>query len=314
LRGGDRGPGSVTVTIQPRPPVGDPLALSRTFALPPVGDRPLLWKEQHFGGGTTAWEMFRVAEIVLTGYALVVGTTMVLSFWVENDRRGLRHVFGIQTVVPMTLFIVGVALRAAGSVSRERERRTLDSLLTLPGGRAEVLRAKWLGSVSWCRWAGLGLLAMWAVGTLVGGVSPVGLALLLLAGVAHVGFVASAGLYLSVAACGTGAATFGVVLVLLAACGVPWLAWSLWDGLATPAQQQAAPWLGPLLWDGLLPPVTWWALAGRSESIAGVSGYAVIAAGLALYAGAAGLFWWRAVARFQRDGQVGPRGRAGRGR
>ena len=44
------------------------------------------------------------------------------------------------------------ALRAAASVAGERQRQTLDSLLTLPCGRGEILRAKWLGAL----WRGHG--------------------------------------------------------------------------------------------------------------------------------------------------------------
>ena len=40
---------------------------------------------------------------------------------------------------------LGALLHAANSVTRERERDTLDGLLTLPVERAAVLEAKWLG-------------------------------------------------------------------------------------------------------------------------------------------------------------------------
>src|ERR1051325_7104947 len=39
----------------------------------------------------------------------------------------------------------------------------------LPGGRAEVPRAKWVGSVAWCRWPAWGLLTIWVLGVLTGG-------------------------------------------------------------------------------------------------------------------------------------------------
>jgi ABC-type transport system involved in multi-copper enzyme maturation permease subunit len=331
VRGGDKGPGAVKLPLDllddrmrqsgrepfvpPRPPhdpVPEPPALGRIFPVSSVGDDPLLWKERHFGGGTEHWEFIRLLGIGLSCYSLFIGTGLLIDFRegvrsFEDTRQWSLTLLGILTLSVMSLLTVGAGLRAAGGVSRERERGTLDGLLTLPGGRADVLRAKWRGCLDWCRWPALGLAVVCAIGVLTFGLPHAIPLLLMLAGVAHIGFAVSAGLYLSVTARGTATAVFGTVTVLVAACGLPWVAWSLWDGLATPAQQQAVPWLGPLLWDGLLPPVTWWTLAGRSEPTASVSDYVVIVAGLALYAWAAGLFWWRAVARFEREGQGGPR-------
>jgi ABC-type transport system involved in multi-copper enzyme maturation permease subunit len=45
------------------------------------------------------------------------------------------------------LWCVSTASRAMESVCRERERRTLDGLLTLPVSRSAILGAKWFGSI-----------------------------------------------------------------------------------------------------------------------------------------------------------------------
>src|SRR5688500_2057016 len=67
------------------------------------------------------------------------------------------------------LTLLGVAVRAASSVSGERDRQTLDSLLTTPLDGNAILWAKWLGSVLSVRraWAWLGL--VWLLGGLTGG-------------------------------------------------------------------------------------------------------------------------------------------------
>ena len=57
------------------------------------------------------------------------------------------------------LMLLSVAVRAAGSVSGERDRQTLDSLLTSPLEVTEILWGKWVGAILsprwiWC-WLGL---------------------------------------------------------------------------------------------------------------------------------------------------------------
>jgi ABC-type transport system involved in multi-copper enzyme maturation permease subunit len=282
----------------------DPPPLTRVILAPPVDEeRPLLWKERYFGAGAVSWELYRLVGDALLCWPLFAGiailaTTLSDHRAFEEYRRLTHGLVGFLTLPAMALIVLGAGLRAAGSVSRERERKTLDSLLTMPDGRDALLRAKWLSAVIWCRRTALGLLALWVVGALTGAVRPVALPLLLLALAAHVGCAASVGLYLSVTARGTGIAIFETVVVLLAACGLPWLAWSLWDGLAPTWVQQSLPWLDVLLWEGLWPPATWWRLTGQSDQIANGFELAAIATGLVLYAGAAGLIWWRACVRF----------------
>src|SRR5205823_3413295 len=126
-----------------------------------------------------------------------------------------------------------VVISAAGSVSRERERRTLDALLTLPGGRAGVLESKWLGSLLRVRWLAAGLVPAWWL-VVMGGVSPDALPYLAAAGLVHLGFCASLGVCVSVWARGTGRAVVAVVGFVIALSVAPLLASGTVAGLAAP--------------------------------------------------------------------------------
>ena len=67
------------------------------------------------------------------------------------------------------LLLLGVAARAASSVSNERDRQTLDGLLTSPLEGNAILFGKWLGSILSVRWGWLWLGAIYGLGLLTGG-------------------------------------------------------------------------------------------------------------------------------------------------
>jgi len=96
------------------------------------------------------------------------------------------------------LIWLAVTVRAAGSVGAERDRQTLESLLSSPLTNVEILVAKWIGSVTAVRWLFLLLLAIWTLGLISGGLSPIGL--LLVAGTVaiYTAFCCSLGLFCSV--------------------------------------------------------------------------------------------------------------------
>jgi ABC-type transport system involved in multi-copper enzyme maturation permease subunit len=77
-------------------------------------------------------------------------------------------------------FAVGVAVRATGCVVRERQRHTLDMLLTIPVERRDILRAKWRAAIDrgWPWLAVLGSNVM--LGLLIGAYHPLSAVYLLL--------------------------------------------------------------------------------------------------------------------------------------
>src|SRR5262249_48054349 len=92
---------------------------------------------------------------------------------------------------------IGVAVRAATSISSERDRLTWDSLLTSPLESGAILFGKWLGSLLSVRWGWLWLVAIWGLGSALGGLHVLALPLLLLAWLVYAGLLATVGLWFS---------------------------------------------------------------------------------------------------------------------
>jgi len=121
------------------------------------------------------------------------------------------------------LLLAGVAVRAAGSISGERERRTLDSLLSSPLSNQEILWAKWLGSITSGRKVWWYLAAVWLAALLTSGLHPLALPLLVMAWTVYAMFLASLGTWFSLVSRNSVRATVGTVVTMLACCFGPWL-------------------------------------------------------------------------------------------
>src|SRR4029077_13348998 len=95
------------------------------------------------------------------------------------------------------LLLLGVAVRAASSISSERDRQTFDALLTTPIDSSTILWSKWLGSVMSFRlgWAWLALI--YGMGLLTGGLNLFALPMLLAAWFVFAGVSAIIGLWFS---------------------------------------------------------------------------------------------------------------------
>jgi hypothetical protein len=224
------------------------------------------------------------------------------------------------------IMLVHVGLRAAGSVSRERVRKTLDSLLTMPFGRTAILFAKWLCSVSAPRWGWFVLAPVWAIAVLTGGMSVFAVPCYVLAWMTFAAAMASLGTFFSVVSPTTARSTIWTLLatglLLASACLA---AYSL-------APEESAPGaysLVPPAALGLTPFYggdfrTYIPSAGDHDGLAAVerawdqlhSGMAArgqffpyLALSVAGWMVLAGLFWWLAARRFQKI--AGPKTRNG---
>jgi ABC-type transport system involved in multi-copper enzyme maturation permease subunit len=182
-------------------------------SLPPVGERPLLWKEMlHGRRGMLA---ARVPPLVAIGVGvLLVGSLVDNPRW-NSANRSLAGFPRIPILVAAGVWCVAVAFRAAAGVSRERDRATLDGLLVLPVSRAAILGAKWLGPVLREGVFGVVLAAVIVLGLLGRTLHPVGAVLLVMAVAAHIGFLASLGVLLSVVIRTTSVARMAVAVTLL---------------------------------------------------------------------------------------------------
>jgi ABC-type transport system involved in multi-copper enzyme maturation permease subunit len=200
-----------------------------------------------------------------------------------------------------------VGIRVAGGVSREREQRTLVDLLMLPVDWSAILEAKWLGAILRLKVLGYALAVLWVLGTLVGAVLPVCLPLLAIACAAHLAFIASAGLFLSVACGATRRAyQYTAPLLLLFLGGGRILRARLSASRVTGGEW--SDWPLHFAEVGLCPPGSWWYWCGSWTDLAqaaqeprqfGVRCTAALA-GILVYAVLAGMLWWLTCGLFQR--------------
>jgi ABC-type transport system involved in multi-copper enzyme maturation permease subunit len=170
--------------------------------LPPVDEkRPLYWKEAHVGRTAETSMMFDVLWMCF-GTLVFISGVIVLGY-VHDD--GFYHpyaatvtqIFRAYTILPSIILLLTVGYRLAGSITREREWRTLDSLLVLPGNRVAILRAKWLGAFRRAKRPLVALVATLVIATVCGATSVVSAGLVLMAVLANAVLVGTLGLFLS---------------------------------------------------------------------------------------------------------------------
>ena len=115
---------------------------------PSLGHRdPWMWKEQYFPHRRGHLFMFDLmVQIGLWSSAFFEATALVTMFaWSTSDEPTL---FVYAAFLVFGLYFVAVAsIRTSLSVVREREQRTLETLLCLPVEPATILAAKWKGAL-----------------------------------------------------------------------------------------------------------------------------------------------------------------------
>jgi ABC-type transport system involved in multi-copper enzyme maturation permease subunit len=220
------GPGVLAREVRAPNPGGPKRPPPAPRTAPPVGDHPLLWKEtfREAGDGNTREFEDLWRQRPVRAFGLPAG--VVAFLWLATFTRGAEQwLLASGFLLRMSGFFFAVvwcaktAFRAAGSVSLERDRRTLDGLLTLPVGRGVVLGAKWLGPILEGRSFGYGLCVAGAIGAGAGNFHPLAVAAVAVLVAVQVGFWAAAGLWLSVACRSTVRARVAAVLALLAVGG-----------------------------------------------------------------------------------------------
>ncbi len=174
---------------RPRPRWLDRLtARRRWLARPPIGDRPMLWKERHVARSTG---LTRVATNVLA--LVVLGFVGYWTYWYfvgaageamrsgfsggGPDRVGFNSYLRVVSVILYVLWFFGVASTSAGVITSEREDDTWLSLTATTLEADEILRAKMLGPVWGLRGVVYLLGLLWALGLAVGSISMPGVLL-----------------------------------------------------------------------------------------------------------------------------------------
>jgi ABC-type transport system involved in multi-copper enzyme maturation permease subunit len=153
----------------------------KSVGRPPVTELPMLWKEIHVEGSLKLNWMARIVLglLVLATFAnpfiYLVEYSLRWSWSGSVSQQELPHVMNLWARIAGTLIasltILGVSIRASNSISSERDRQTIDGLLTTPLDSSAILSAKFLGSLFSVRlgWVWLGLI--YTIALITGGLN-----------------------------------------------------------------------------------------------------------------------------------------------
>jgi ABC-type transport system involved in multi-copper enzyme maturation permease subunit len=137
---------------------------------------PMVWKEMQPG---SRWHRTRILAVLLALLTFVPGAICLWQWALEG--RGLlgeitnTYIRSVGTMVACAL-LLSVLLRSSGAITIEKEKDTLDALLTTPLSRSQILFGKWLGNALAVRWtACMWLGAIWLFGLATGGLHVLGL-------------------------------------------------------------------------------------------------------------------------------------------
>jgi ABC-type transport system involved in multi-copper enzyme maturation permease subunit len=215
------------VSIRPLPP----LEASTRPIRPALGDgSPLIWKDTQLEPTTEGQRDtgFFIEFSSIAGFAVavsfLVAGTVAYALGEHGAQKDIGRVF--RTVTLPLIVCVGMlrlTLRGATTISSERERQTLDSLLTTPLSNEEILRGKWLG----CLVGQLGLNIIFVLllvcGLLFWAMPPLGTVLIALDTAALWALVISLGMCVSVSSHSTFRATVTAMVLLLLITAGHWI-------------------------------------------------------------------------------------------
>lgn len=223
LRAQPAGPPPAWWNAPPNNPLAYPESpASRDYQITMISFRPirgdaLLWRERNLGYfGDPYFDTF---WIYFAGFLFL----MALASWAISDNdvvKLIAKVFRWSTGLTAAGLCLVLLLRLAGSITRERDHRTLESILSLPVTRLRILYVKWLGAVLRSnRWIGT-LTVGFGLGAVSGTFRPLEAALLLVLCLSWAAFVSSLTLLVGVFVRSTARAyvvsIIGVVAVLAA--------------------------------------------------------------------------------------------------
>jgi ABC-type transport system involved in multi-copper enzyme maturation permease subunit len=173
----------------------------RWLRRPRVGDQPMIWKEVFAEEGLRFGRFGKLllAIVFLGSFLSLISFLKILSprsiaWQIPNVMSIWSAAIGCAVAC---LLLLGVAVRAANSLSGERDRQTLDGLLATPLAAGTILFAKWLGSILSVRLGWLWLGVIWALGYLLGIWYGWVVGLLAFAWLVYAAFLAMVGLWFS---------------------------------------------------------------------------------------------------------------------
>ena len=284
---------------------------------PRVGRLPMIWKEVFVEPGLRLTWLGWLAFFVLFLLSLyLLGGANSLFFEELMGRQKLYRPPGPFDPIELSRFLkpwvrvvgttlaslmlVGVAARASSSISGERDRGTLDGLLTSPLQSHDILFAKWLGSLLGVRWLWFWLGLIWTAGMLAGCLDPAAVMLSLVAWLVYASCFAGVGLWFSISCRTTMRATLYTLASVFGASIGHWILWLCLLPFCSPFQTQNL--LG--LQACITPPaVLYWFSASTDEVRSNLDWderTLLAGFGLMLWAVAACVIWSFSRARFRR--------------
>jgi ABC-type transport system involved in multi-copper enzyme maturation permease subunit len=167
---------------------------------PPIKDRPVLWKEIYCESRPRQrWLALFFSRWFFVASFLPAWVVLVLML--DNNFGRLPQYTLLALRYGGTLIVMGLLMRlcvqAARSIGQERDRQTLDNLLTTDLTPDEIVRDKWRGCFLSGRWGLLWLVIHWALGILALALHPLALPLLFLECYVFGMFFVSLGIYFS---------------------------------------------------------------------------------------------------------------------
>src|SRR5262245_22869769 len=203
---------------------------------PDVGDAPMIWKEVFVDSGLRMGMFSRIVIFALVAFSFVpIGFIVWLALietrtwrnsgpwwsaarW-EDFGQGMNVYLRVVSTIVTSLVFLAIAVRGAGCVTGERERHTLDMLLTTPMSAGRILWAKWWGCLLGMRFAWAWVFGLWAIAIAAGGVHPIMFPAMVLSVAVYASGFAWIGLYCSVAQKTTLRATMAAIVLSVAAGG-----------------------------------------------------------------------------------------------
>jgi ABC-type transport system involved in multi-copper enzyme maturation permease subunit len=146
--------------------------------VPPVGDKPLAWKERYIAPAGSLHRVLRwLGILVVAGF---LGTTLVLAgqvvwgSWLQPDPEMANGALARLTLWSESSWPLGwliqwaLGLQAAVAVASERERGTWDALLASPLEGREIVGAKIVGVLHGLRWFIAAVVLAWTLALVCG--------------------------------------------------------------------------------------------------------------------------------------------------
>lgn len=248
----------------------------RLWGHPPVGSFPVLWKEVFAEPGLRVNWFGRVVLGMLILASILPGLWIAGLFLADfhgatgSTWEELGFAMNVWVRVAGTivscLLLMAIAVRAASTISGERDRQTYDSLLTSPLEGHTILFAKWLGSILSVRWLWLWPGAIWAIGIVTSGLQVLAVPLLMTAWFVYAGFAAALGMWFSLVSRTSLRATVWTLLSAVVLSVGHWFlmmmcAYVPLQSLDGTGMTNAARWVLEFHVFGLTPPATFCALA-----------------------------------------------------